>query len=205
MDSPFRSSGGRELYDNLRIDFFRDSRVEMSVFAMLHPERMQIVEYPGQTLLFDALFFVPRSVWPDKPWPYAVYFTSSMLSIYPPRSLGWGMTTSWLDEMVANFGWWGLLAAPLSLLAACRLGDSFRWPTLSLLTSLVVVLFLALQLAAFLGVFALWIMLAASVRLRLALGMRHPASRRRSVGEQHPAARGESRPAGRGGRRYGVG
>jgi hypothetical protein len=170
MDSPFRAGGARELYDNLRIDFFRDNRVEMAVYATLEPELMQIVEYPGQTLLFDALFFVPRSVWPDKPWPYAVYFTSAMLNIFPPRSIGWGMTTSWLDEMVSNFGFVGMLVAPLSLLGLCRLGDSFRWPTLSLLTSLVVVLFLALQLSAFLAVFLLWIGLAASVRLRTALG-----------------------------------
>ena len=170
MDSPFRAGGARELYDNLRIDFFRDNRVEMAVYATLEPELMQIVEYPGQTLLFDALFFVPRSVWPDKPWPYAVYFTSAMLNIFPPRSIGWGMTTSWLDEMVSNFGFVGMLVAPLSLLGLCRLGDSFRWPTLSLLTSLVVVLFLALQLSAFLAVFLLWVGLAASVRLRTALG-----------------------------------
>ena len=170
MDSPFRAGGARELYDNLRIDFFRDSRVEMAVYAALEPDLMQIVEYPGQTLLFDALFFVPRSVWPDKPWPYAVYFTSAMLNIFPARSIGWGMTTSWLDEMVSNFGIPGMFLAPLSLLVLCRLGDSFRWSTLSLLTSLVVVLFLALQLSAFLGVFLLWIGLAASVRLRAALG-----------------------------------
>jgi hypothetical protein len=177
MDSPFHAGGARELYDSLRIDFFRDSRVEMAVYATLEPDRMQIVEYPGQTLLFDAAFFVPRSAWPDKPWPYAVYFTSAMLDIFPARSIGWGMTTSWLDEMVSNFGLAGMLLAPLSLLGLCRLGDSFRWPTLSLLTSLVAVLFLALQLSAFLAVFLLWIGLAASVRLRTALdGAVRPAS-----------------------------
>jgi len=205
IDEPSHGEGSRALYDNLRIDFFRDNRVEMAVFAMLHPERMQILDYRGQSLLYDVLFFVPRSMWPDKPWPYAIYFTSSMLTLYPPRSLGWGMTTSWLDEMVANFGWWGMLAAPLSLLAACRYGDSFRWPTLSLLTSLVVVLFLALQLGAFLGVFALWVMLAASVRLRLVLGMAHPVTTSGTAGTDPGAGGGAPPPAGWGGRRYGVG
>ena len=207
MAQPFGGGGaGREVYDNLRIDFFRDSRVEMAVFARLNPERMQILEYPGQTLMFDVLFFVPRSVWPDKPWPYAVYFTSSMLNIYPPRSLGWGMTTSWLDEMVSNFGWWGMLVAPLSLLAVCRFGDSFRWPTLSLLTSLVAVLFLALQLSAFLGVFALWILLAASVRLRLVLSSTDPAPRLLAAGApRRTAGAAPPRAAGGGGRGHGVG
>ena len=203
MDSPFRTGGARELYDNLRIDFFRDSRVEMAVYATLNPDLMAIVEYPGQTLLYDALFFVPRSVWADKPWPYAVYFTSAMLNIFPPRSLGWGMTTSWLDEMVANFGLWGMLAAPLSLLGLCRLGDSFRWPTLSLLTSLVVVLFLALQLSAFLGVFLLWVCLAASVRLRVALGSAHGAPS--ALPPARPGRPSSGARAGGGGPRYGLG
>jgi hypothetical protein len=88
-----------------------------------------------------------------------------MYGIVPPRSLGWGMTTSWLDEAIANFGWLGLLVGPLVLSAMCRFGDAFVWPPLNVLTILVVVLMLAVQLSAFLGLFALWALLGVLARL----------------------------------------
>ena len=42
-------------------------------------------------------------MWEDKPYPYAVYFTSAMYYA-PIEDWGWGMTTSIYDELIANFG-----------------------------------------------------------------------------------------------------
>jgi len=154
-------------YGGFRTDFFRDDRVKLAMFVELEPAATRILEFRGQSLLYDLTFFVPRSIWPDKPWPYAVYFTSATYDIVPPRPLGWGMTTSWLDEAIANFGWLGLLLGPLLLSGLCRIGDAFRWAPLNVLTILVVVLLLAVQLSAFLGLFLLWLLLVIFARLEL--------------------------------------
>lgn len=164
-NNPLLFSGAETRYESFRIDFFRDDRIKMALYAELHPDEMQILEYRGQSVLFNLVFMLPRSLWPDKPWPYAVYFTSTMLQMYPARWLGWGMTTSWLEEAIANFGWLGVLVGPLSLSTLCRMGEAFRWPALSLLTCMVVVLLMAVQLSAFLGVFLLWVILMTLLRL----------------------------------------
>jgi hypothetical protein len=157
-------SGGDTAYEGTRVDFFRDDRIRLTLFAELHPDEMQILDSRGQSLLFYSTFFVPRSLWSGKPWPYSTYFTSAALGIHPARPLGWGMTTSWLEEAVANLGWVGLLVAPLSLLIICRMGDAFRWPPIRMLTALVAVLLLTVQLIAFMPLFILWLVLAVALQ-----------------------------------------
>ena len=53
-------------------------------------------------------------MWEDKPYPYAVYFTSAMYYA-PIEDRGWGMTTSIYDELIANFGILGIIIFQMSL------------------------------------------------------------------------------------------
>ena len=163
-DDPMLANPAAAGYEGFRIDYFRDDRIKMALHAELDPGATRILEYRGQSLLFDVAFLVPRTVWPGKPWPYSVYFTSATFQILPPRPLGWGMSTSWLDEAIANFGWFGLLLGPLGISAVCRAGDRYAWPPLNVMTLLVAVLLLAVQLPAFLGLFLLWLLLVALAR-----------------------------------------
>lgn len=103
-----------ESYENFRIDYFRDQRVKMVIYSIIYPERMKILEYSGQSFLFDIAAFVPRSVWDNKPYPYAVYFTSAIYYA-PIEDRGWGMTTSIYDELLANFGFIGVLVFQIFL------------------------------------------------------------------------------------------
>ncbi len=146
------------VYENFRIDFGRDDRIKMTIFAELYPDKMQILEYRGQSLLFYASMYIPRTIWPEKPYPYSTYFTSALFLI-PPRLLGWGMTTSWLEEAIANFSWFGLLLGPLLLAAICRIGDSRHNIIVGTLTIIVSSLFISVHLAAFAPIFILWIFL----------------------------------------------
>ncbi|RDI41659.1 hypothetical protein [Falsibacillus pallidus] len=148
----------KQKYENIRVDYGRDDVTKMTIYSEIHPDRMEILEYRGQSILYNLLMYIPRKWWPEKPWPYAVYFTSAMLSM-PPQYIGWGMTTSWLEEAIANFSWFGFLIGPLFISLLCRIGDSTRDPIISALTVLVVTLFLVVQLAAFAPLFILWILL----------------------------------------------
>ena len=165
-------------YQNFRIDYGRDDVTKLTLYSLLHPERMQILEYPGQSLLFNATMFVPRSLWPDKPLPYAQYVTAAALGrqagIYPG-----GFTTSWLEEALANFYWLGLLFGPFLFVVVCRFGDSAQNTMATVMTSLSAVLFLTVQLTAFLSLAVFWVLLT--------LWCKKIASQMRLVPHNHPS------------------
>jgi hypothetical protein len=165
------------LYENARIDFGRDHGIKMAIYAELHPDEFQILEYRAQSMLFYLTFYVPRTMWDDKPWPYAVYSTAAALGIRP-RYIGWGITTTWLEEAVATFSWFGLFLGPLLIALVCRIGDSTGEPVASFLSKLVVALLLTVQLAAWLPVAFVWC--AAILRARL-ISKREAARAKRLV------------------------
>lgn len=141
-------------YENIRIDYGRDHQIEMAIFAYLHPDEMKILEHPGQTIFYYATLPIPRSLWPDKPFTYAQYFTGALFDT-DPGALGWGMTTSWLGESVSNLGLLGFVAGPLLLAWICRLGAK-RGPLTRLVTSIFACLLLMLEVTAFLPIAILW-------------------------------------------------
>jgi len=154
-----------DLYESMRVDYGRDSRVKMVAYSLLHPSEMTILDFPGQTVLFDIGAWIPRSVWPEKPYPYAVYFTSAMLG-QPVQDMGWGMTTSLFDEVISNAGWPGLLLGPLIIGFVCWVGESTRDPLVILLTVLVACLLMSVELVAFAPLFALWCALVIKRKVR---------------------------------------
>lgn len=159
-----RSKRAGRFYVNFRIDYGRDHVIKQAIFAELNPERLQILEYRGQSLVFYATFFVPRSVWPGKPYPYAVYVTHSMMRT-PLRELRWGVTTSVLEEAIANTGWAGLLLGPIIPARVCAIGDRRRSPFVAILTVTIASLLLVLQAAAFIPLIALWVVLVWRTRV----------------------------------------
>lgn len=143
-------------YENFRIDFGRDAVIKMAIYAELNPQQIQILEHRLQSCIFYATVVVPRQIWPEKPLPYAQYATSAMLAT-APRLWGWGITTSILDESIANAGWWGFLVGPLIIILICRIGDRSNSPLTRLLTPLIGSLLLTVQVVAFAPIFAIWV------------------------------------------------
>jgi hypothetical protein len=133
-------------YDDFRIDYGRDHGIKFAIYCELHPEHPAILEYRGQSLLFILTMPVPRELWTDKPWPYGVYATAAGQGL-PPTDLGWGITASWLEEAIANFGLLGLLAGPAALALLCRIGDGLGCTLTRLLTILLGCLLLAMSSA----------------------------------------------------------
>jgi len=149
-------AGDRDVfYRNIRKDFGRDDVIKTAIYSELYPRRLNILEYRGQSLLFYATMYIPRKLWPNKPWPYAVYHTSAVLGI-PVKYVGWGVATSWLDEAIANFGWAGLLIGPLLISIVCRLGDSCNKKYIHLLTIMVAFLLLSVPIVAFMPIVLFW-------------------------------------------------
>ena len=190
----FDAADGGQRYDNMRLDYGRDHVIRLSLYAEIHRDSEPILEHRMQSLLFDATMLVPRKMWPEKPWPYATYATAAALRL-PVRNFGWGITTSWLEEAVANFGWPGLIIGPLLLAVICRVGDATKDSIVRLLTILVGSQLLVVQMTAFVPFVVIWLIaiLASrrvrrlpAVRLGSTNGMRVEGSAGRNPGGSMP-------------------
>ena len=147
-----------QIYDNVRTDYGRDNTIKLVIYSELHPNDLRILEYPFQNILFDLTFFVPRSMWKNKPWTYAIYVTWAMqLRQGDADTIRWGVTTSWLDEALATFSWFGLLIGPGLFSVLCRLGDKSDDMITRALSVLNALLLYTVQLPAFLPLFFLWL------------------------------------------------
>jgi len=151
-------------YTNIRIDYGRDAVIKFTLYCELKGGSMRILDYRGQSVLFNFLYFVPRKWNPEKPWPYAQYLTAAMLFTNTPP-IDWSMTTSWLEESIANFSWAGVLIGPLCLSIICRLADHAPNRSTQGIGILVGSLLLAVQLSAFMVLALIWCAIVVKERI----------------------------------------
>lgn len=78
----------------------RMSSVKVAIYDMLH--KKEILDYPGQTILFDLFFYIPRSIWKTKPSMFTQYFTA--YAINSNIFVSWNLHVNIWTEMIANFG-----------------------------------------------------------------------------------------------------
>lgn len=152
---PGAVSDPQRAYEMFRVDYGRDQDLRMALYSELTGSR-PILNYRGESLVFDLTMAIPRSVWPQKPMPYSIYMAAAGLYT-KPRFFGWSVTTSILDEAIANFSWFGLLVGPLVLAAICWIGDASD-PLGKSLSALIACMLLTLDAAAFAPLVLCWIL-----------------------------------------------
>ena len=140
------------------IDYRRDEHLKFAIYKVVNNEHREVIEYPGQSLFFNLVAFIPRQYYIEKPYPYHVYLTAAAVG-YVMKSgddiISWGVTSSILDECLLNFGWVGFLVGPLLLVMLGRLADA-RGDVMKTLTITLMWVLLSVQVAALLGLFAIW-------------------------------------------------
>lgn len=146
-------------YDNYRIDYGRDDTIKLNIYALLHPDAMQILDYPGQSIEIVATMWMPRRLWPDKSPPYSYFVTTAAMGA--PTAGSGGVTTTCLCESIANFGWLGFLLGPLLPLIVCRIGDAANSEIVRFLTLLIAIGMQTVHIAPWAVPFAVWLVLAA--------------------------------------------
>ncbi len=112
------------VYDMLRVDFGRDDVVKFVIKQELFDQN-PILEYKGQTFLSTFLTFVPRSLWPDKPYPHYMYLTSRILGT-AINKLPAGTTPSWFEMCIANFSWFGFALGIVFIPIFCNWCDKIN-------------------------------------------------------------------------------
>ena len=82
-------------------------------YAVLHPNEIHILDYPGQSMLYSIFFFIPRAIWPSKPIAYIDYYMRGLMDLDSLSAVTFHMPASYYPEFVSNFG---LIGLPLSLI-----------------------------------------------------------------------------------------
>lgn len=119
---PLTNTINYDVYEMLRVDFGRDDVTKYVIYQTTVLGN-KIVEYPGQTILSFLFFFVPRKLWPSKPFQHYQYLTSSILSV-PISEIPAGTTPSGFEMFFANFGLLGIPLFAVALLGFISLFDS---------------------------------------------------------------------------------
>lgn len=149
-------SGSDVVYDDLRVDFFRDDVLRLALFNASDQKPYTALDYKGESLWIYMTLPIPRSLWLKKPTSYGTAMMCSALG--RPRSyLGYGMTTSIFDEAVSNFGFFGLIVAPCILIWIAHCGARTDTLIALLMTVMVLLLFFVQHLSAWMPIFLIWL------------------------------------------------
>lgn len=95
-------------YNLYTMYYGRNYCVKTAIYDQLNGNKM--LDYRGQTILFDFFFYVPRSIWKNKPAMYSKYSTA-----YSQGRKGYDATTNFYvniwAEYISNFHFLGVLLA----------------------------------------------------------------------------------------------
>lgn len=111
-------------YNDYRLNFGRDDVTKLAIYSELDDD-FQILNYRGESILSLFIFWIPRSVWPDKPLQHYNYITSAAMGV-EPHPVPWGITPSIFDQLVANFSFFGILLVPFLLIWLTKIGDKAK-------------------------------------------------------------------------------
>ncbi len=161
-----RASTFEELYDSFRLEFSRDHAHKFVVFnALFDNSDTEILDYPGESLVIYATLPVPRSVWEDKPVSYAMSLTCAALGD-DRHYLGWGVTSSVLDESIANFGLAGCLIGPLVFGLILRTSMQYDLAVFRMVTTVLCLMLMMVHLSSCLPMLLGWLVIFFKDRIK---------------------------------------
>lgn len=153
---PMSNSSVDSIYDMLRVDLGRDDVIKYVIERVII-NKETIVPYVGSTFLSTFLFFVPRAIWPTKPYPHYVYLTASILNL-SIMDIPAGTTPSWLEMSIANFGEFGFIFGIISILLLCIAADQLKETTFQLIAVVLICALLTQNIDAYLSFVAIFVL-----------------------------------------------
>lgn len=145
--------------DNLRLYFFRDFDVKFTIYSLINPNDINIIDYWGQSFLYNLTMFIPRDFWANKPYPYDIYVTAATLG-YPTGTLvGWSFQTSFFGESLTNLGWFGIPFSIYVYKKIIEISERSRNPIIIALCIFIIVQSFMNHFGTFVVYFSLWLLL----------------------------------------------
>lgn len=106
--------------------FSRLSCLKVAIYDVLYTDN--ILTSIGQTIPFDVFFFIPRSIWVDKPVAYCYYYTAYALTGDGSNQVHVNHLVNIWTEFTSNFGLLGILIAAVLLIKLAKWIDNSSSP-----------------------------------------------------------------------------
>ncbi len=158
---------GVDSIDNLRLYFFRDVDVKFSIYALLNPDKFRMLEYWGQSYLFNLFQFVPREIWMNKPYPYDTYLTAVALGYSPGTIISWNYQTSLFGEAISNLGWLGIPFSIFMIIKFISISERTRNPLIIALALFIVMFSFMNHFGSFSFYFIIWVILMIKTKIKV--------------------------------------
>lgn len=164
-------SDPNQMVTTQRIDFFRDDRVRMAIYAEMHPDKMKILDYRCQTILPDVFGLFPISYLRDRIGigrkTYQTYFTCALAhesskDPYVVRDYNW-MTVCCISEFISNFGLiLSFIFIPILFIKFSRIVDKLKYPfnLLAMFSFVLVNLFDAVYVIVYIEILCIYYLFA---------------------------------------------
>lgn len=135
------------LRDYFGIDLARDYSLIYQFYC--HRIGRKISVSYGDAIVYILLFWIPRSWWPNKPYPFANSITRSLLGFAPSNTnLGWATTVSIFSDLYDTFFAPGLLIGIILICKLCKMLDRNSKATNKILLIYLIVHLLTVQLSS---------------------------------------------------------
>lgn len=94
--------------DYLNVDFSRQYTLVYQFYCSMNGRNISINDFDGITYLLT--FFVPRTLWPDKPYPFVNYLTLSLVGQDNVEftNAGWATTCSIFSDLYDSLSFLGI-------------------------------------------------------------------------------------------------
>lgn len=99
--------------------FARDNAEKVAIYDRIYTK--SVLNYPGETIIFDVFFWVFRRYWPEKPFPYTKYYTGYAYNGDGMIWMGHNLQANIWAEYVSNFGIMGHLLALIVVFAIIKI------------------------------------------------------------------------------------
>ncbi len=153
-------SSGKYYYDTnwysvMTEYFFKGVAVKTAIYSRLN-RGFRILDYSGQTIIFDLFYFIPRTIWPSKPVTYPVYYTAAVTGY---TDLSWRMQPGCYSEWIANLGLLGAVLCPILISFFCKHNEKLNSVAIKFLGIFFIVIIQVYEYADILKVlFAIWLL-----------------------------------------------
>ena len=103
-------------YTSLRVDLFRDQSLKFAIYSAIHSKDISILRFPFQSYLTEVFFLFPLVYLPISfKCGYETYLTAAEMFCAVDELDTMRLTNSGIDEMVANFSFFGILVFAIVL------------------------------------------------------------------------------------------
>ena len=172
-------SGKNEMNDISSLDtfrqyFFRDADLKLAIYWRLNPNNYYLLDYNGQSLLYNLFFYIRRAKWPNKPWPYDVYATCGALGLKNFVYFDWNVQVNWISEWMANFGYFGYFIGLYSYIILDKIVKKINNPIFT------IYMFYYFTVMSVLGFNSLQLATVILVIMLLFLSKKNPKNKKRS-------------------------